>query len=359
MTSVARDSNRVPALLGGSSADSGDTPVIVYVDPTTHRLLVDIDAADITSVTGVTDAEAVNAADKGILSLGTDGSNYQVLATDSSGNLQVDILNSSIAVTGTFWQATQPVSLTSTTITGTVAATQSGTWNIGTLTTITNPVAVTQSGTWDEVGINDSGNSITVDYATTGSGTATGALRVELPTNGTGVIATVGAVTAITNALPAGTNAIGKLSANSGVDIGDVDVTSISAGTNLIGDVDIQPRTTGGWSVANFTSGDTYTALTNSAQVIKASAGKFGGYYIYNPNGAATYVLIYDIAAASVTVGTSTAKLVFCIPASGGANLELLAGIPFTNAGWSIAATTTGGGNTAPTTALEAMIFYK
>lgn len=35
--------------------------------------------------------------------------------------------------------------------------------------------------------------------------------------------------------LPAGTNAIGKLAANSGVDIGDVDVTSISAGSNFIG----------------------------------------------------------------------------------------------------------------------------
>jgi hypothetical protein len=39
-------------------------------------------------------------------------------------------------------------------------------------------------------------------------------------------VTTVSAVTAITNALPAGTNAIGKLAANSGVDIGDVDVTS-------------------------------------------------------------------------------------------------------------------------------------
>jgi hypothetical protein len=67
--------------------------------------------------------------------------------------------------------------------------------------------------------------------AASGSGTATGALRVELPTNGTGVIATVGAVTAITNALPAGTNAIGKLAANTGVDIGDVDVTSVIPGT--------------------------------------------------------------------------------------------------------------------------------
>jgi hypothetical protein len=41
----------------------------------------------------------------------------------------------------------------------------------------------------------------------------------------------VTAVTAISNALPSGTNAIGKLAANSGVDIGDVDVTSVVPGT--------------------------------------------------------------------------------------------------------------------------------
>lgn len=43
----------------------------------------------------------------------------------------------------------------------------------------------------------------------------------------------------IVGALPAGTNAIGKLSANTGVDIGDVDVLSIAAGDNNIGNVDI------------------------------------------------------------------------------------------------------------------------
>jgi hypothetical protein len=37
--------------------------------------------------------------------------------------------------------------------------------------------------------------------------------------------------------LPAGTNAIGKLAANSGVDIGDVDITSISAGETHLGQV--------------------------------------------------------------------------------------------------------------------------
>lgn len=50
---------------------------------------------------------------------------------------------------------------------------------------------------------------------------------------GTGVDgATVPRVTLATNvALPAGTNAIGKLAANSGVDIGDVDITSVIPGT--------------------------------------------------------------------------------------------------------------------------------
>lgn len=55
------------------------------------------------------------------------------LIVDSRGLLKVEA----------FSGETLPVSLTSTTVTGTVA--------------------VTQSGTWDEVGINDSGNSITVD----------------------------------------------------------------------------------------------------------------------------------------------------------------------------------------------------
>ena len=63
----------------------------------------------------------------------------------------------------------------------------------------TNPLPVTPvSGGTDQdvnlVGINGVA-------PVTGSGTATGALRVELPTNGTGVIATVGAVTTITNPL--------------------------------------------------------------------------------------------------------------------------------------------------------------
>lgn len=71
--------------------------------------------------------------------------------------------------------------------------------------------------------------------------------KVNLIVGQAGVQGASGAVSATTQrvvlatdvALPAGTNAIGKLAANSGVDIGDVDVTSIAAGDNNIGNVDI------------------------------------------------------------------------------------------------------------------------
>jgi hypothetical protein len=158
------------------------------------------------------------------------------LQVDANGRLKVEA----------FSGETLPVSLTSTTVTGTVA--------------------VTQSGTWDEVGINDSGNSITVDYATTGSGTATGALRVELPTNGTG---TVG--------LNAGTNAIGKLAANSGVDIGDVDILSIAAGDNNIGNVDIVSGTV--TTVTTLTGGGIAHDSADSGNPHKI------GYKAYSPDG--------------------------------------------------------------------------
>ena len=46
MTAISspRDNNRIPALIGVSSSD-GKTPVLPYVDPVTHRLLVDNNGA--------------------------------------------------------------------------------------------------------------------------------------------------------------------------------------------------------------------------------------------------------------------------------------------------------------------------
>lgn len=54
MADASRDQNFVPTLLGVSNAD-GETPVKVYADPTTHRLLVDLagGAGTVTSVSVV------------------------------------------------------------------------------------------------------------------------------------------------------------------------------------------------------------------------------------------------------------------------------------------------------------------
>lgn len=40
MANAKHDQNRIPTLIGASSVD-GVTPILVYADPTTHRLLVD------------------------------------------------------------------------------------------------------------------------------------------------------------------------------------------------------------------------------------------------------------------------------------------------------------------------------
>lgn len=65
--------------------------------------------------------------------------------------------------------------------------------------------------------IDDAGGSLTVDNAhLTSLGGCVGGTELQVD---------------IVGALPAGTNAIGKLAANTGVDIGDVDVTSVIPGT--------------------------------------------------------------------------------------------------------------------------------
>lgn len=84
--------------------------------------------------------------------------------------------------------------------------TQSGTWNVG----ITGTPTVTLGAGSASVGTVTVGNST---LAVTQSGTWN-----------------IGSITTLP-ALASGTNTIGKLAANSGVDIGDVDVTSVTPGT--------------------------------------------------------------------------------------------------------------------------------
>ena len=86
--------------------------------------------------------------------------------------------------------------------------------------------------------------------------------------------------------LPAGTNGIGKLTANSGVDIGDVDVTSVAAGENHLGAVgghSINPSATftrpadttayaSGDLMANSTTASSVAALAFTAARVEAGS---------------------------------------------------------------------------------------
>lgn len=140
------------------------------------------------TITGVaTSANQTNATQKTQI---VDGSGNVISSTSNA--LNTNITNSSIAVTGTFFQATQPVSLTSTTITGTVAVTESGTWNVG---------------------LNAGSNAIGSITNTSFAATQATASSLNATVVGTGTFATQ--VTSLP-ALTAGTNVIGHVIADTG-----------------------------------------------------------------------------------------------------------------------------------------------
>lgn len=253
----------------------------------------DVSAANPMPVKGTGTAGTANA---GVMSIQGIASMTPVQIGDNSGSITVD--NG-----GTF--ATQ--------------AAQSGTWTVQPGNTA-NTTAWLVTGTGGTFPVTDSGGSLTVDG--TVAATQSGTWNVGTVTT----VTTVAAVTAITNALPAGTNAIGKLAANSGVDIGDVDVTSISAGTNTIGDVGVVGRTTGGLTLSN-----TISAASTNATSVKASAGQVFSIFASNVNAAARYLKLYNKASAP-TVGTDTPVATFLIPgntAGAGFSKDITLGLAF------------------------------
>jgi hypothetical protein len=226
-------------------------------------------AVPISGTVTVTQSTAAN--------LKVDASGAAVPVTDNGGNLSIDDGGNSITVDapvgtpafvrlsdGAAAISTLPVSLASVpshavTNAGTFAvqAAQSGTWNVGTLTTITNVVHV-----------DDNAGSLTVDNGGTFAVQATVAaaatniakaedvasadadvgvpamaIRKAAPANTSGTdgdyemlqisAGRLWASATIDAALPAGANAIGKLAANDGVDVGDVTINNASGASSV------------------------------------------------------------------------------------------------------------------------------
>lgn len=200
MAEAPRDNNRITTLLAASSSD-GSTPVVVYADPSTHRLYCDVSISSVTvsgsktnnnTVPGATNLGTLPAVATNAAPTYTEG--YQVgLSTDLAGALRV---TGSLSVGGT----TDNSAFTAGTTTGTPAMA----FYHSTIDTVTDGRAATigmtskramfvnlQNASGSEIGTTASPLAIqppAVGYLTTNLGyIGTNAVSAGAGANGTGV----------------------------------------------------------------------------------------------------------------------------------------------------------------------------
>lgn len=261
-------------------------------DQTTHGT-TDLVAADITKIAGALIATGHGTAAGAIrVELPTDGTGIVSLSDSTISGLQAP---------------------------STVTVQQSNAANLK-CTITTNQ---TTHGTTDLVAddiIKVNGAAVNVGIGASGTGT----LRVATTTDSPGGALANSAFHKVTD----GTNVAGVKAASTAAVAGDPSLvvahspnSPTPAGTNLIGKVGIDqttpgttnavqvlPGTTGGW-----TSNHLPVAASVNQTVLKASAGKVGGWSIINTNAAARYVKFYNKATTPVA-GSDTPWFVICVP---------------------------------------------
>ena len=150
------------------------------------------------------------------------GASFPVTGTFWQATQPVSIASMpSTPVTGTFWQATQPVS-------GTIAATQSGTWSVSGQATTSAPTYST--GTANPLSLNLSGG-LRVD----GSGVTQPVSIASMPSTpvtGTFWQSTQPVSLASLPSLPTGANSIGQVTANAGTNL-NTSALALESGGNL------------------------------------------------------------------------------------------------------------------------------
>lgn len=213
----------------------------------------------------------INATQAGTWNVGISAGNNHIGSVSTFGNVAI---TSGTTVNVMNFPATQPVSFSQlvSLASGTFVSLNAGTNHIGSVsifgTVQSTPGMTTLFPGPNFIGlvttvpgavqpVNDNSGSLTVDWlsgatvaisnlptVTVASHDVTnsGTFAVQAAQSGTwntGITGLISLASGTFISLNAGTNAIGKLAANSGVDIGDVDVTSIAAGDNNIGNVDV------------------------------------------------------------------------------------------------------------------------
>ena len=294
MADASRDENFVPTLLAVSNAD-GVTPVAVYADPTTHRLLVNLGGGGSGTVTDVsvvtangfagtvatsttTPAITLSTTVTGILS----GNGTAISAASTTGSGAVVLATSPTLVTPALGT---PTALVGTNITGTASALSiGGTAAIATTTTVANEASDTTCfPTFVTAATGDLGqktnagltfNSATGALsATSFVGNITGnAATLTVANEATDTTCFIGFWTAASGSLPGSTNTNMTFNSSTGVATFASTVlttTDINGGT-------IDGTVIGGASAAAITG----TTITGNAFVPNNSAVPTNGLYL-------------------------------------------------------------------------------
>lgn len=378
MTDAKRDNNGIATLIGVSNAD-GVTPLRAYIDSSTNRMLVNATITGTVTVTGAgaggasmvddsaftvgTDSvspigamfddvspDSVDEGDGGILRMSANRVLY-VQLRDAAGNergLNVDA-SGRIAVTiggtvtvdngGTFVVQVDGAALTSLQLLDDVVKTDDSAFTPG-----TDKVAMVgaefDDTTPDSVDEGDAGalrmSSRRELYTQLrdAAGNERGA-NVDA-SNRLTVLADLGATdNAVLDAIAASLAIMD--------DWDDNDKAKVVLGANA---------TDNGPDPYFDSDGD------NTAQALKASAGNLYKINVYNPNTAIAFVQLFDTAAGSVTVGTTTPVYVIPVPSEGFTIEDFVPGLSFGTA-ITYACTTTATGSGDPTTGLTLSATFK
>jgi hypothetical protein len=267
---------------------------------------------------------------------------------------------------------------------GSTTAGQTGTLMQGAVTSAapsytnaqTSPFSLDMSGNL-RVNVTTGGVSGNVSQGSTTSGNtgpmAQGAVTTAAPTYTTGQtnplsLDTAGNLrTTVTNGITGGTVGSAPPAGANDPMMGVLDSSGNVANLKLAGAQGSGAKVTGDASTAGGTS--TYAAaggtgnalLSTTVTAVKASAGNLYGVSFDNSAGTQkVYVQFFDVAAGSVTLGTTVPKFSLVVPAGGYRDNDFgpEEKVTFATA-ISVAATTTATGLTAPTTGLGANFYFK